>query len=93
MVYRRACGETASCSPGTSGTLLMPLPSPDAGLTPVNINYVWDLSDRIVQSWMPAWAWLVCLVVGLPTILFLPTHRVLRRLPAAPTVTDEYGSI
>ena len=66
--------------------LLMPAPSLDAGLTPVNINYVWGLSDRIAQSWMPASAWLACLVVGLPTILFLPTHRVLRRLPAAPYI-------
>ena len=64
---------------------LMPAPGPDAGLTPVNINYVRGLSDRVAQSWMPAWAWLACLVVGLPSVLFLPTHHVLRCLRAVPS--------
>ena len=58
---------------------LMPPPNPDPGLTPVNINYVWGMSDRAAQTWMPAWAWLAGLVVGLPTLLLLPTHLVLRR--------------
>ncbi|GJE54761.1 hypothetical protein [Methylobacterium thuringiense] len=59
---------------------LMPSPRPDAGLLPVNINYVWGFSDAVAQAWMPAWAWLAAMVVGLPALLFLPTHLVLRRL-------------
>lgn len=64
---------------------LMPAPRTDAGLTPVNINYVWGFSDVTAQAWMPAWAWLSLMLVGLPLLLFLPTHMVLRRLmPATP---------
>jgi hypothetical protein len=64
---------------------LMPGPRADAGLTPVNINYVWGFSDVTAQVWMPSWAWLILMLVGLPALLFLPTHAVLRRLmPAAP---------
>ncbi|MCJ2075579.1 hypothetical protein FV232_18555 [Methylobacterium sp. WL30] len=58
---------------------LMPPPTPEPGLTPVNINYVWGMSDRAAQTWVPAWAWLAGLIVGLPTLLFLPTHLALRR--------------
>ncbi|MDR7039911.1 hypothetical protein J2X36_004689 [Methylobacterium sp. BE186] len=59
--------------------LLMPPPNPDPGLTPVNINYVWGLSDRAAQTILPAWAWLMGLIVGLPALLFAPTHCALRR--------------
>ncbi|GEO97945.1 hypothetical protein [Methylobacterium haplocladii] len=63
----------------------MPSPQPDAGLLPVNINYVWGFSDAVAQSWMPAWSWLATMLVGLPALLFLPTHCVLRRvMPTAP---------
>jgi hypothetical protein len=58
---------------------LMPAPRPDAGLTPVNVNYVWGFSDAVAQSWMPAWAWLCLMIIGLPVLLFLPTHWALRR--------------
>lgn len=67
--------------------LFMPPPNPDPGLTPVNINYVWGLSDLEAQTWVPAPAWLLGLVVGLPLLLFLPTHLVLARvMPAAAPV-------
>lgn len=63
---------------------LMPPPNPDPGLTPVNINYVHGLSDLAAQTWMPGWAWLAAMIVGLPGLLFLPTHLALRRtMPAA----------
>lgn len=58
---------------------LMPGPRPDAGLTPVNINYVHGFSDAAAQDWMPAWAWLAGMIVGLPALLFLPTHLLLCR--------------
>lgn len=56
---------------------LMPGPNPNAGLTPVNINYVWGMSDAAAQTWMPAYAWLAVLFVGMPLLLFLPTHFIL----------------
>ncbi len=59
---------------------LMPGPRPDAGMTPVNINYVHGMSDAVAQTLMPPLAWLACLLVGLPALLFLPTHLLLRRL-------------
>jgi hypothetical protein len=68
----------------------LPSPRSDAGLTPVNINYVWGFSDAVAQSWMPAWAWLAAMLVGLPALLFLPTHLALCRVmpnAAAPRVS------
>ncbi|CAO4176240.1 hypothetical protein [Methylorubrum populi] len=59
---------------------LMPPPRPDPGLTPVNINYVWGMSDTAAQTWMPAWAWFTALVIGLPLLVWWPTHRLLIRL-------------
>jgi hypothetical protein len=59
---------------------LMPGPDPSAGLKPVNINYVWGMSDAAAQTWMPTWAWFCTLMVGLPLIVFLPTHFVLKWL-------------
>jgi hypothetical protein len=59
------------------------LPAPGAKLAnplaPVNIDYVYGFSDSAVQTWMPGWAWLTLLVVGMPLIIFLPTHYLLRK--------------
>lgn len=59
---------------------LMPGPRPDAGLTPVNINYVYGMSDAAAQTWMPGPAWFALLCVGLPCLIFWPTHKLLDRL-------------
>jgi hypothetical protein len=59
---------------------LMPPPTPDPGLTPVNINYVWGLSDHVAQSFVPANVWFAALMIGLPLLVFVPTHLVLARL-------------
>lgn len=69
---------------------LMPGPRPDAGLTPVNINYVHGFSDALAQSWMPPMAWLAGMVVLLPALLFWPTHLLLRRYApeAAPELPE-----
>lgn len=60
--------------------LAMPGPRADAAEvpTPVNINYVHGLDDTAAQTWMPPLAWLGCLMVGLPLLIFLPTHLALR---------------
>ncbi len=61
---------------------LMPRPGsvPAGSKTPVNINYVFGMSDTTAQTWMPEWAWLSVLLVGLPLVIFLPTHFILKKL-------------
>ena len=58
---------------------VMPGPRADAGLTPVNINYVFGMSDSVPQSFVPPLVWLAGLMVGLPLLAFVPTHLLLRR--------------
>lgn len=58
----------------------MPPPTPNPGLTPVNINYVWGLDDTAAQTWVPAYAWFFALLIGLPLFAFAPTHFVLARV-------------
>jgi hypothetical protein len=68
------------------------LPKPGTGspdsLSPVNVNYVYGMSDAAPQSWMPAWAWLVTMMAGLPLIFWVPTHFILKKLcrPASASV-------
>jgi hypothetical protein len=57
------------------------MPAPPAPLDnpnlPVNINYVYGLSDEKPQAWMSPLAYLGLMIVGLPVCVFLPTHLVL----------------
>jgi hypothetical protein len=62
----------------------MPPPHPDPGLTPVNINYVWGLSDAAPQTWVPPVIWLIGMMVALPALLFAPVHLLLRRFMPQP---------
>ncbi len=59
------------------------LPGPGAQLAnplaPVNVNYVYGLSDASAQTWMPGWAWFGLLLVALPVVILLPTHLFLCR--------------
>lgn len=57
----------------------MPGPTPNAGNAAVNINYVYGMSDSAAQTWMPGWAWLATLMIGMPIVLFAPVHIVLDR--------------
>lgn len=50
---------------------------PELSWKPVNVNYVYGMSDDAPQTWMPQWVWLVCLYSGLPVLIFLPTHFLL----------------
>jgi hypothetical protein len=59
---------------------LMPPPTPNPGLTPVNINYVWGTDDHAAQTWVPPYVWLAGLMIGLPLLVFAPTHLVLGRI-------------
>ena len=66
----------------------MPPPNPNAGLTPVNINYVWGPSDDAAQTWVSPGVWVVGLIVGMPLLLYAPIHVLFRRImPQAPRET------
>jgi hypothetical protein len=54
----------------------------DSPNLPVNVNYVYGLGAA-PQTWMPAWAWLVVLLIGMPALIYWPTHLLLHRF--APT--------
>jgi hypothetical protein len=58
------------------------LPAPGAvlanPLTPVNVDYVYGLSDTAAQTWLPGWAWFSLLMVAVPAVILAPTHLVLR---------------
>jgi hypothetical protein len=58
----------------------MPPPHPDPGLTPVNINYVWGMSDNVAQTWVHPYVWLGGMMVLMPLVLFLPVHLLLSRM-------------
>ncbi len=51
---------------------------------PVNINYVFGLSDDAPQRWMPPGAWLALMMTGLPLLAWVPAHFALARLCGAP---------
>ncbi|MFG0291245.1 MAG: hypothetical protein ACF8CQ_23985 [Rhodopirellula sp. JB044] len=58
------------------------LPAPGDALEfvnqPRNVNYVYGMSPDAPQHFMPAWAWLSTMLVGLPAVVYLPTHSLLR---------------
>jgi len=63
----------------------MPPPNPNAGLTPVNINYVWGPSDDAAQTWVSTAVWVIGMIVGMPLLLYAPVHLLFRRImPPAP---------
>ncbi len=55
----------------------LPPPTPQHGIKPVNLNYVYGFSDELPQAWMPARAWLALVLIGSPLALYLPTHYLL----------------
>jgi hypothetical protein len=59
--------------------LFLPGPRPDAGLTPVNVDYVFGPSDAAPQEWMSEGAWLALLMIGLPLAMFAPVHVAMTR--------------
>ena len=48
--------------------------------TPVNVNYVWGPNDQEPQSWVHPWVWLSSMAIGLPVLIYSPTHLALRAL-------------
>ncbi len=57
------------------------LPATEDGVRPpVNINYVYGLSNDVAQTWMPAPAWLATLMIGIVPICYVPAHLILAKL-------------
>jgi hypothetical protein len=63
----------------------MPPPDPNAGLTPVNINYVWGPHDDAAQTWVSPCVWLAGLMIGMPLLLYWPVHALLARYAPRPS--------
>ncbi len=61
---------------------LMPAPPAIIPNLPVNINYVYGMSDAAAQNFMPGPLWFAMLLLGLPVLIFYPTHRLLLRYAA-----------
>jgi hypothetical protein len=61
---------------------LLPAPPapPESPNLPVNVNYVYGFSDLHPQEWLPPLVYFAIVMVGLPIIIFLPTHFVLNKL-------------
>src|SRR5262249_22722605 len=65
---------------------LLPGPPPPADNKnlPVNINYVYGLSDEQAQTWIPPLPWRALLMLGLPVLVFLPPHLIWRKVSRRP---------
>ena len=70
---------------------LLPAPPapPDRPNLPVNVNYVYGLSDEKAQTWVPPLAWFAFMMTALPLVFFLPTHWLLRRVMPRPSAPRE----
>lgn len=58
---------------------LLPVPGDalDYVNQPSNVNYVYGMSSEAPQTMMPQWVWLAMMLVGLPTLIYAPTHLML----------------
>lgn len=59
----------------------------------VNINYVHGLSDAGPQTRMAPGLWLAALMIGLPVVLYLPTHLAFRALAPSPSGRAEPSAL
>lgn len=56
---------------------------------PRNINYVFGLDDAAPQTWMPAPAYLLVWITALISIVFIPTHLLLKKHCTAAAAISE----
>jgi hypothetical protein len=61
----------------------VPPGTPGAGKSAVNLNFVFGLYGKHVQTMMPPLAWLAILIVGAPILLYWPTHLLLSKATVA----------
>lgn len=61
--------------------IVPPPPAPaDQPNLPVNVNFVYGPADDHPQTWLPPLVYFVLLMIGLPLLVFWPTHLLLRML-------------
>ncbi|OUT56164.1 hypothetical protein SV7mr_51230 [Stieleria bergensis] len=72
------------------GYLWLPAPGDPLDFTnqPCNVNYVFGMSGDAPQTMMPQAAWLTMMMVGLPLLIYLPTHFLLSRLAARRSIAE-----
>jgi hypothetical protein len=82
-----------------AGYFLLPAPGAtlDNPLAPVNINYVYGLSDAQSQTWVHPLVWLLLMLTALPLLIFIPTHFLLSKTcrkaaPLSPGKTAELAN-
>jgi hypothetical protein len=65
----------------------MPKPGsvPEGSKQPVNIDYVYGFSSKEPQHWMGEYTWLLLMMIGLPALIWWPTHRILLRVCPKPS--------
>ena len=70
--------------------LFAPAPPPPVGhpAWAVNLNYVYGLDDKHPQTLMAPRLWLLCMMAFNLTVLYVPTHLVVRRVFKAPSRTS-----
>ncbi|MFO0871856.1 MAG: hypothetical protein U0935_23270 [Pirellulales bacterium] len=101
LVWRLGYDRRALAGWGVLATVLvlfcylaMPAPPapPDQPNLPVNINYVYGLSDQAPQSWFHPHLYVLVLLLVLNLGIFLPTHWLLVRFaPSAALVPIDRG--
>jgi hypothetical protein len=73
----------------------LPAPPPPAARPnlPVNVNYVFGLSDAKPQTWMDPRLYLLALMSVLSVGIYLPTHAALCRIYRKPTAPIPSGTL
>lgn len=95
---RRAFAAWTVLALGLIAVCYLWLPAPPASAdrpnVPVNVNYVYGMSDAAPQTWMDGRLWVLALAVGLPTLVYLPTHLALAALfDRRPRAIEEAGLV
>jgi hypothetical protein len=57
-----------------------PTPTTAPGPWVANINYVFGMNENAAQTKFPAIAWFGFVLVGIPVLMYVPTHVVLKRI-------------
>lgn len=78
MVFRLGYDRRALGWQTVVAWIVLPLSYPFAHAPEHNINWTRGFHDE--QHFMPDWLWVAMLMVGLPLLIYLPTHLLLHRL-------------
>jgi hypothetical protein len=57
----------------------IPGPGQATSPTPMNVNFVYGMSDTEAQTWLPAPAYLLAWMLALVAVVYVPTHFLLKK--------------